>query len=698
MIQDIFRSLEIVAKPVSMGLIHSLWQGVIIALILAIALKMCYSARSSIRYGLSCIALLLIVVFPILTVVSPSLNPGIGYSMNSLSTGTSSGITESSQNNSYNSISEPQADTRGNEYSFQITEKSGIWIFLFWLFGTTLFLIYHLIGWGKTRKLVSTGSEPITGALRDKFNYICSELKVNNKITFLASTVVQVPCVIGWLNPVVLFPVSVISGLSISQLQLILTHELAHVRRLDVLLNYIQSAVETFLFFNPAVWWVSRQIRIERENCCDDLVVDLYGDRVAYARTLTEMESLRTIGVSMAVRADGASLVNRLRRLVGFSGRTRQTKTLSALTIMVITFVIGFAAATLSSYENSVVKSIEVDGFSVPQEAKPFGHWRIEDNQGEPLLVFRNNRGLSSFIVSIEFDVSSLENKKNSGFMIKREAGTIFCDGPLTLSNGEWSGYGKCFFSPNDSIYKELEKIGFGNSSSYFKSHECIQQKFMMTIHDVTVEYGNQMKKAGYGNMDISGLVAFRTHDITREYIDNLAKGGYKDISEENLIAMKIHGITDSYIDGFGKLGYNEIDIDQLIAMKIHDINHEYVREISKLGYKNVDIDNLIAMKIHGITDSYIDGFGKLGYNEIDIDQLIAMKIHDIDHEYVKEISMLGYKHIHIDDLIAMKIHGIDANFIREANEGDNSEFSIDELISMKIHGRIGQRSNYKSN
>jgi HEAT repeat protein len=123
--------------------------------------------------------------------------------------------------------------------------------------------------------------------------------------------------VVGWLRPVILLPASALTGLSPQQLEAILAHELAHIRRHDYLINLLQAVVETLLFYHPAVWWVSRRIRQEREHCCDDLAVAVCGDSLTYARALLEMEQLRAAGPQLAMAANGGSLMNRIQRLVG---------------------------------------------------------------------------------------------------------------------------------------------------------------------------------------------------------------------------------------------------------------------------------------------------------------------------------------------------------------------------------------------
>ena len=121
---------------------------------------------------------------------------------------------------------------------------------------------------------------------------------------------------IGWLKPVILIPTSALAGLSPLQLEAILAHELAHIRRHDYLVNLLQTLVETLLFYHPAVWWVSKQIRIERENCCDDLAVSLCGDPILYAQALADLEHLRGAGTNLVLAANGGSLLHRVKRLL----------------------------------------------------------------------------------------------------------------------------------------------------------------------------------------------------------------------------------------------------------------------------------------------------------------------------------------------------------------------------------------------
>src|SRR5213075_1678041 len=137
-------------------------------------------------------------------------------------------------------------------------------------------------------------------------------MRLRRAVKLVESAAVEVPAVISWLRPVVLLPASTLTGLAPKQIEMVLAHELAHIRRHDFLVNILQAVVETLMFYHPAVWWMSRRLRIERENCCDDLAVAVCGDALQYARALTRLEELRG-GPRIALAANGGSLLTRVR-------------------------------------------------------------------------------------------------------------------------------------------------------------------------------------------------------------------------------------------------------------------------------------------------------------------------------------------------------------------------------------------------
>src|SRR5437773_6836113 len=190
------------------------------------------------------------------------------------------------------------------------------WFVLLWFGGVLVMSLRLASGWLAVRRLWTTGTHPVPEGCEEALGRLVRRLRVTRPVRVLESAVVQVPAVIGWLRPVVLLPASALTGLTPLQLDALLAHELAHVRRYDYLVNLLQSAIETLLFYHPAVWWVSRRVRDEREHCCDDVAVAACGDAHFYATALLGMERLRNPKPALSMAAAGGSLVERVPRLM----------------------------------------------------------------------------------------------------------------------------------------------------------------------------------------------------------------------------------------------------------------------------------------------------------------------------------------------------------------------------------------------
>ncbi len=184
-----------------------------------------------------------------------------------------------------------------------------------WSLGVLAFALRPLLSWFTVHRLRTTGVSPVPETVQAALAATAQRLGITQAVLVLQSVVVQVPIVAGYFKPVILLPVSIVTGLPASQLEAILAHELAHIRRHDYLVNLIQTLVETVCFYHPAVWWLSHQIRCERENCCDDIAVSVIGNRVDYSRALLALEELRATQTPLALGASGGSLLSRVRRL-----------------------------------------------------------------------------------------------------------------------------------------------------------------------------------------------------------------------------------------------------------------------------------------------------------------------------------------------------------------------------------------------
>ena len=291
------------AYALGWALVHFVWQGALVALLLAGIFRVCRPTSARLRYAVACAALLAMpaaffltaaLSFPAKrtqTVVAAYRYPP---ARRVLATGTASD----------SSAALAERLRRASPY-----------LASFWLAGVLLFYAHSLTGWMAVQRMRRTGICVPPADWQQRLDRLAARLPVSRPVALVESCLTDVPVVVGYFRPMVLMPLGLLTGLEAGQLESILIHELAHVRRYDYLVNVLQTLVEDLLFFHPATWWVSGAVRAERENCCDDVVVAMTGDARDYAATLATLEASRWTVREPALAAAGGSLIRRIRRL-----------------------------------------------------------------------------------------------------------------------------------------------------------------------------------------------------------------------------------------------------------------------------------------------------------------------------------------------------------------------------------------------
>jgi beta-lactamase regulating signal transducer with metallopeptidase domain len=291
-------------------LLHSLWQAAVVAIALDVVLRFLRQAPARARYLAACLAMTLIVALPAASLRRPEMIPSVEPTAR---------------------VVDPEEPVRGFVFpeivETRATRPPGLsfvgrlrpmlpTIVGLWMVGTGVFSLRLLGGWILARRWVRRDARPLAGPWIDRLGRLKERMRVARAVRLLESARIEVPMVVGWLRPAILVPVAALSGLSVDELEAILAHELAHIRRHDYLVNMLQCIVETLVFYHPATWWISRVIRREREHCCDDMAVAACRDRLTYARALAAMEGLRAPAFSLSPAANGGILLARVRRIL----------------------------------------------------------------------------------------------------------------------------------------------------------------------------------------------------------------------------------------------------------------------------------------------------------------------------------------------------------------------------------------------
>jgi len=347
------------AGAVGWTLLHSLWEGAILSLALAAVLLATRSPR--IRYAAGCAAMLVVL-------------GAFGVTLVRL-------LPESVHNSR---IGRPPAFPAWNvaaETEPPSPWSTGLqaavpWLAPLWIAGVWLFYLGQAAGWVSVWRMRRRGVCCAPERWQNELARLRAALRLSRPVRLMESCLADVPVVLGHFRPLILIPAGVLAGLPAEQVEAILTHELAHIRRYDYLVNAVQRLVEGLLFYHPAVWWISRVIRNERENCCDDVVVAMSGNAHEYARALTALEQNRWSGCEPAVAATGGILVKRIRRLLYPQGPNGTWTPLVALAFLVATTVAVLVARPAAPAQgNSAPSQVQV----AETETTRYAKWLNED-------------------------------------------------------------------------------------------------------------------------------------------------------------------------------------------------------------------------------------------------------------------------------------------------------------------------------
>jgi TonB family protein len=318
------------AQALSAALLHFVWQGSVVAILLSAALFLLRKRPAAWRYVASCVALALLAALPPATAWILARGAGGGGRGVPFGPGPAPfgpGPVRATAAYFFATVA-PAA--QGPAAAVSWLDRVESWALPVWSLGVLL-LSLRLV-WG-ARQLygLRRRGEPATGPVLTAVARLGARMGVRRPVAVWISALADGPSVVGWIRPLILLPSATLLGLTPEQLEAVLAHEMAHIRRFDYAVNLLQMLIETLLFYHPAVWWVSARMRHERELCCDDLAVESCDNALCYARALTRLERLRLVAPGMAMASTGGPLLYRIQRLMGAAGPEYRPSRLPAI-------------------------------------------------------------------------------------------------------------------------------------------------------------------------------------------------------------------------------------------------------------------------------------------------------------------------------------------------------------------------------
>ena len=624
-------------------LIHFIWQGALIAILYVSVSVLLRRFTANVRYAAACTAMLLMLIAPaatILAISSGSDNAPAGpqTAETELGAQTTEAAVESRADKvmpATRSEIEPVPAPQQNSvrrWAQDRLPRSMPWLLALWFAGVFFLSLRFAGGLVMVQRLKRSETSANVQLWQQSLASLSHRLRVSRPVRLCESALVEVPTVIGWLRPVILLPASALTGLSTEQLEALLAHELAHIRRYDYLVNLLQTTIETLFFYHPAVWWVSAQVRQEREHCCDDLAVAACGDVLTYARALTALEQLRGSEPQLAVAASGGSLLVRIQRLLrgrapalyGFESGLAGFIALATIFILLV----GAQTALLSHNAKAAA---------------------LKDAR---VLTLSDSTPAAAAQTADQVPVGNVEHRAAN--RVATQAGDL---APIDESDVQQPG------SPAT------------NETAAHDDRSGAQ------------DFISEMASAGLTNLNVDQVAALRVHGVTPRFVREMAAIVSQMPGADEVVAMKLHGVSPAYANEFKALGFNRLDADQLIAFAIHRVTPQFVNDLKAAGCANIDPDSLIAFRIHGVTPAFIQEMKDIGFANLSGDKLTAFKIHGVTPLFVQTIRSFIRGKLSADDLVALRIHGVSPEMIKELEVMGYTDLTADRLMALRIHG-----------
>ena len=648
------------SQALAWALLHFLWQGALVAFGLAGLLALLPRAKAQTRYLLACAALAAMFVLPALTLRARLGSPaGIlpdAASESSMALPSAPSAARDTAQEVFLNFA-PPAESAWARSRFAALQP---WLVSVWLLGVCLLSIRFLGGWAAVERLRRVKTRPAASDRQAALNRLAARLSVTRPVRLLLSAAVQVPSALGVWKPAVLLPASALTGLTPRQLEAILAHELAHIRRHDYLVNLLQTTVETLLFYHPAVWWVSRRVRVERENCCDDLAVAATGSARVYARALADLEEMRLGALALAPAANGGALWQRVSRLLGSSDGRPEGPSRSLAGALTLIALLGMGAAFRYSVPGEEASPLLEASYPVAATESTLAEERHAPQaraNPKPVLAPRAQRSVAETDAVADRSPDSL----------------VVAAGSLELADAIVEA------DPDEENTSQEKAKGA-------KRPIPLDQIIAFKVHGVTPEFVAEIASLGYTRVDPDALVSLRVHGIDAEYIRKTnAQWGRRDLDQ--IVSLKIHGVTTAFADQMKTAGFTKLDVDDLVSMKVHGVTPEFVRSARAAWPGPLDADDVVSLRIHGVVPQDAEKWKALGFAHPTLDELTSLRIHGVTPEFAREVIALGVTDLDLDQIVAFKIHGVTSGAVNELRGLGYKSLSAEDVLSAKIHG-----------
>ena len=516
------------------------------------------------------------------------------------------------------------------------------------------------------------------------------------------------PCVLGFARPAIALPARLATELTPDDLERIVRHEHAHVRRWDDVANALQLVLQAIMCLNPAVHLISRSINVEREIACDDFAVEPLAERVQYAKCLTHI-AVSGFGRGRALPAPGfffnrKQLLVRVERLLerGHNGSTNIASTARFALAGLALVVIAVARVQLPVVAAPASPTVPVVPAANVGQTTTLGP---TTSVGQTAKIRQ-----TSTVVHATSVVPTANVGQTITLGPTTSVGPTFMVGhTITTHVGAITAH----VGPN--AIHPAPTVTFDRTKKFFHLHS-VARRFALSIAPLqrpVVQIDRAMiqrqvsaqTKFRYAYKTMMASVASFTQSAQSQsvaqaapaghatsggdFLDSLAAAGYKNLSVDDLVRLKNVGVDGGLIDAAVSYSGSRPSVEMLVRMASVGVDADFLRRLQSSGYPRMSLEDVVRMRAVGVDPNYIRDMTAVLHVKPSIEQLTQLRALDVDPDYVRSFAQLGYDKLSPNDLMRLRAVGVDADYVRmlRGKGIGGSGLSVEDLIRMKSVG-----------
>ena len=574
------------------------------------------------------------------------------------------------------------------------TETLLPWLDALWMLGVFALSARTVGGWLLLQRLRASATQQIPPALAASFQRIAELVGVQGRVALRLSTRIASPLAVGMVRSLILLPASALTTLTAEQLESVIAHELAHIRRADYLWNIVQTMIETLFFFHPAVWWVGSQLRQQRELCCDDIAIASCSDPLVYATALLALEEHRarliahhtsTSGLPLALALDGHqspfTLRSRIARILGEPMQvTTSPRTLAPFSILGVCAALALFAMPVPR----VLASL--------RPAKLASASLTATTPTAPVILTTPTTPTAATAPT----APSVSELPTPAAPASSAAAPVVAPTPRVEPSP--------VASPRPAVAPAplVSPAPVAEPAPVPTPHSSVLGVEILRALSIAAKAGSEYAKSqaeyrrdalaqvAMAQTTTSSTTSTSTNTHTppvTDYISSMRAAGYNEDIDQYM-AMKIHGITPEYASQMANVGFGKPSAGELIALRIHGVTPEYLNELKASGIKPESFQDVVAYRIFKVTPEFIAGMKSAGFNDLPVNKLVELRVQNITPEFART-SKQQFPDINVNQLVELRIFHIDDAFIAKAKELGLKPLTVNKLVQLRTSGLL---------